>query len=45
MSRAPEKYRADPNRNQHFGRGIAVEQLRGPRARHPKGDGIRAAVS
>jgi hypothetical protein len=45
MSRAPDKFRAEPHRNQHFRGGVAIEQLRGPRARHPKGDGISAAVS
>jgi len=45
MSRAPDRSRADPHRNQHFSGAIAIEQLRGPRARHPKGDGMRAAVS
>jgi hypothetical protein len=45
MSRAPDKSRTDPRRNQSFSGGITIEQLRGPRARHPKGDGIRAAVS
>jgi hypothetical protein len=45
MSRATEKSRADPRRNQHFSAAIAIGQLRGPRVRHPKGDGTRAAVS
>jgi hypothetical protein len=45
MSRAPDKSRADPHRNQHFTGGIAIEQLCGPLARHPKGDGIRAVGS
>jgi len=43
MSRAPNKPRADPHRNQHFGGRIASEQHRGPRARHPNvyaGSGI-----
>jgi hypothetical protein len=42
MSRAPARSRADPHRKQHFSGG--VEQLRGPRARNPKGGEIRAAV-
>jgi len=45
MSCAPDKSRADPHRKQQFVRGVAIEQPRGPRARHHKGDGIRAAVS
>jgi hypothetical protein len=45
MSRAPDKSRANPYRNPQFTGGMAIEQLRGPRVRHPKGDGIRAAVS
>ena len=45
MTRAPDKSRADRNRNRHFNGGIAIEQLHGPRARHPKGDGIRPTVS
>jgi len=36
MSRVPNKIRADPHRNRHFSGGIAIEQLRGPGARHPK---------
>jgi hypothetical protein len=44
MSRAPDKSRADLHCNQRFSGGIAIEQLRGPHARRPKGDGIRAAV-
>ena len=36
MSRAPDKSRADCHRNRHFNGGIAIEQLRGPRARHPR---------
>ena len=43
MSRAaPDRSRADPHRKQHFSGGVA--QLRGPRARNPKVDEIRAAV-
>jgi len=45
MSRAPDKSRADLRRNKQFSSGIAIEQLRVPRARLPKEDGIRAAVS
>jgi hypothetical protein len=47
MTRAPDKSRADRNRNRnrHFSGGVATEQLRDPRARHPKGDGIRPTVS
>jgi hypothetical protein len=45
MSRTPDKFRADPHRHQSFSGGIAIEQLRDPRARHPKGHGIRAAIS
>ena len=45
MSRAPDKSRADLRRNKQFSSGIANEQLRVPRARLPKEDGIRAAVS
>jgi hypothetical protein len=44
MSRVPDRSRADPHRDQHFDRGVTIEPLRGPRARHPKGDGNRAAV-
>jgi len=36
MSRAPDKSRADPHRARHFSGGVAIEQLRGPRARHPR---------
>jgi hypothetical protein len=35
MSRAPDKSRVDPLRNQHFSGAIAIGQLRGPRARPP----------
>jgi hypothetical protein len=45
MSRAPDRSRVDPHRNQHSSSKIAIEQPRGPRARHPKGDGIRAELS
>jgi hypothetical protein len=45
MTRAPDKSRPDRNRNRnrnrHFNGGVAIEQLRDPRTRHPKGDGIR----
>jgi hypothetical protein len=38
VMRAPDKSRADchRNRNRHFSGAIAIEQLRGPRARHPR---------
>jgi hypothetical protein len=45
MSRAPDKSRADPHRNKRFSGGISIGQLRVPSARHPKEDGITAAVS
>lgn len=45
ISRAPDKSRADPYRNQHFSGEMSIGQHRGPGARHPKEDGIRAAVS
>jgi hypothetical protein len=35
MSRAPDKSRADPHRNQHFSGRITIGQPRGPRARPP----------
>jgi len=37
MSRAPDKSCADPHRQRHFSGGVAIERLRGPRARRPKG--------
>jgi hypothetical protein len=44
MSRVPGRSRADPYRNQEFSGGMTIEELRGPCARHPKGDGTGAAL-
>jgi len=44
ISRVPDKIRLDPQRKQHISGGVTIERLRGPRARHPKEDGDRAAV-
>jgi hypothetical protein len=42
MSCARDKPHADPHRKQQFHRAVAIEQLRGPRARHHKGNGTAA---
>ena len=45
MSRAPDTSRADLHRNRHFSGEIAIEQLRGPRPRHPPGAWSRVVRS